>query len=686
MKITSSAFLIILFVLMIILILIIKYVSFQNEDYTTTGAEYVTKTWQTSMENNKTDILFPEKCLPRFQKSSLIGLSYSGGGSRSYTSMIGYMRGLVSTGLYKNVDYVSTNSGGSWFNSVYTIAKTNGFTDSELLGRSIELSKMNLINLSAENFTENLLKIIGINKFMGARINNGGIAAGLLFELTINRRVLYDCWNYAIGENFLGPYGLNEKILTLNNTYAEDITKNTKIKKEDILTLKDTDPFCIFVGCLICNIEKGTACPYKIVEMTPLYSGILQSNKLSDNTIIGGYVVENFAFGCAAPFTPLKYTDYSSLVNKYSTYCSDNPFNVTVKKAEHEVFMVRDMIGISSAAYASIAYSISQKLPLIDLNLLTPSYRIWYKNIFSPTTSDSQCSLDVDINLSKTRCKASKGYDDDSCSSYLGKCYSISAPQCSSGSDCSYNYKNSSCNNKNGGSSYYCRYGFFKCDCITKNREQYNKKPYKSRFVQIGDGVHTENLGIIPLISRGVNKIICFANSDSRIFDDNGNVLKDTCYTDISNLFGYKKNKDCDSYKFINIEDQVFNESDYDLVFNDFKNSFVKGGPTYSRRKLNVIQNTYHGVKGGYEVDILFLLLQPSKKFLNSVPSGMKKIIESDFFQIIFQSFPSYPTVFPNPPLLIQLTNLQINLLSTFTHWSITQPEVMAHVKDLLTV
>ena len=156
MKITSSAFLIILFVLMIILILIIKYVSFQNEDYTTTGAEYVTKTWQTSMENNKTDILFPEKCLPRFQKSSLIGLSYSGGGSRSYTSMIGYMRGLVSTGLYKNVDYVSTNSGGSWFNSVYTIAKTNGFTDSELLGRSIELSKMNLINLSAENFTEKM--------------------------------------------------------------------------------------------------------------------------------------------------------------------------------------------------------------------------------------------------------------------------------------------------------------------------------------------------------------------------------------------------------------------------------------------------------------------------------------------------------------------------------------------------
>ena len=658
-----------LLVAFVVLIFVIRSVSY-SEPFQNT---FVTKVWQTSTEDGKSEVLFPEKCFPRFQKENTIGMACSGGGCRSMTALIGYQRALNRLNLYKNIDYVTSVSGGSWFNAIYLYGQSKGFTIDTLLGKNISPDVMTSDNLDKINFELPYEK----NFFMGSVQNKQQTFANFLYALLpANGIPYYKTWSYIIGKTFLEHYGLNENVpLTLNNKFADEINKsnNTNLK---ILRLKDTDPFWISIGSLMC--KSNDPCPLLLIENTPLYSGILQTYEMPNKSKIGGYVVETFAFGCDSPSTKLP---YSNLIDRYKEFCLSYPVNVTVNNLENTCFTLSDMISLSSSGYSSTLYKLAEKDPTYNFTYLNPAYRIWYKNPYIASTSDSQCSL----NLLKDRCDASDNYDRESCYSYNARCYSLSAPQCNSDNNCAYSALKTSCIN-NKGSSLYCRYKNFKCTCQTKDRQTYKKKEYRSRLVQIGDGQHIENLGIVSLVARGVKKIICFSNPETKIFDEGANLIKNSCQVDISDLFGIKN--DCDTAKLKGRNVQIFNSSDYDIVFKDFRNTFASGGPTFSRRRLNVRQNLLHNVKGGYQVDILFIFLQPSTKFLNSIKNKkLRDGIKKDFLDFKFSKFPNYETIQAN--LLeggLELTRVQINLLSSYTDWCIQQPDLQKHVREILSL
>jgi hypothetical protein len=628
---------------------------------------FIAKVWET---NPKEDIFFPEKCLPRFNKKNItVGLAYSGGGNRSFSSIMGYIRYINKIGLYKNVDYISSVSGGSWFNGVYSFAMSKGFSPESLLGKSLDIKNMSVINLEKENFNNNY--------FMGKCLRDGQVIKHGLYALSPGNGIKYsDAWSYLIGKIFLEPYGLNQNVpCTLNKEMASQININNKTNL-DILKLQDTDPFWICNGTLQ-SVGNDFIKEFLISEFTPMYSGFLKSNILSNNLKIGGYVVETFAFGCQYPTKGL---NYSNIIEKYKEFCNKNPFLISANNIENKCFTLRDMLGISSSAYSKFYYDLTPKSKIPDLTLFTPTFNVWFKNILQDTTSDNQCTY----NIFKNRCETKNGFDEDSCRQYLGKCYSMSAKQCTNNTDCSFNKNNFTCDNIKNGSSLNCRNKNFSCECV-KSSNTYKKKDYKSIPCRIGDGLTTDNLGILSLLSRNVNRIICFANSNLRIFDDRGNVIKDSdgnelCYRDIQDLFGIQKNKNCDTDKFVNTQIQIFDSSEYYLVFEDFKKTFLKGGPTFSRRSLNVIKNELYGVKGGYKVDILFLLLQPSLKFNSLLPSDVKNEISKKY-----SNFPNFKTLVDQPLQgVINLTGFQINLLSSYTEWCIQQPELSKHIIELL--
>jgi len=617
---------------------------------------YLTKIWQTSATKEpNSEILFPEKCLNRFNKTSYCGLAYSGGGARSYAAIIGYLRALNKTGLYSNVDYISTSSSGSWFNGVYSFATSKGISSNELLGESIQLSTMNLDALYNKNDN---------NTFMGSRINNERVTIREINNSISTKIPINDIWNHVIGKLFLEPYGLNKDVpATLNNTFANDIN-NVNGTNLDILRLKDTDPFWICNASLFYEFDNS---PFSIINFTPMYSGITKTYLIKNELNLGGYVVENYAFGCDLQNnSKFDYVDYSSLVNNYGTFCKNNPFFRTMNNPKSKCFTLRDMMGTSSSKFVN-------NIALFKLlNFLGSQYNILYKNLNPPTTNDDQCGGLINLNGS---CNVDNKFASDSCTSYLGKCYSTTTPQCKADGDCTYNFLNGCTNNKGGG-SLNCRMGFLKCTCNKNSIPPYDTNEYKSKSLRIGDSGSLDDLGIISLVARGVNKIVSFVNTQD-------------AKTRIANLFGVKEKNNLSSIvEGLQIFDSVF----YNNVLSDFDNCKRTNVPIYSRQKLSVLKNNLYGVKGGYDVDILFLVLEPCLNFINLLPLQLKNLINrfpnSDFiYSSRFTTGSIDPMNMDEGSRLygiLTLSSTQINLISTYTDWCISQPEISRHVNDLL--
>jgi hypothetical protein len=80
----------------------------------------------------------------------IVGLAFSGGGIRSATFNLGVLQGLANLGLIKDIDYLSTVSGGgyigSWFTTWIRHCQTNGQTESAIESKT-EKTKTGIVEL-----------------------------------------------------------------------------------------------------------------------------------------------------------------------------------------------------------------------------------------------------------------------------------------------------------------------------------------------------------------------------------------------------------------------------------------------------------------------------------------------------------------------------------------------------------
>ena len=637
-----------------------------------------TKVWSTIISTNPYAVNFPELCpnvnndyginIPNINK---VSFAISGGGSRSFTAMVGYFRALNRMGYKNKAQYVSSISGGNWFYGLYAFSQTNtNYTDELLLGKSCGLvdqifdpSKITL-NLLTDTNKQNSL-------YYGHIFENKDLleyAAEALFLKNINIDSIY---NYCIGKIILEKYGLNQDVpIAVSSLHANDISTRN-IFNGSPLAMPPNMPFWICNTTLFFNYVSQY--PYAIIPMTPLYSGIPQIITQNTNTI-GGYLVENFAFGnTEAP------TSFEMSFNNPPCLL---PYFANLKKTNN-IRTLRDMLGVSSTAFAGALYmpqNISSILSLLlpsEASQLIPLYNIWGNTPPIATSSDSQCTNEYTTG----GCKAPNGYDKNSCTRVGAQCYSITAPQCYNSGNCKWSWSNFQCINKDtNNSNLTCRRNpsFFNplgCKCISApTYTASTKKVLNNQMARLSDGAFSDNLGILSLLARGVKKIICFVNGIDN-YDSN---------CDIQALFGIAADSCVTIGSLANNQIKVFNSADYtNILIPQFKENTKNGGPAFARVSLNVLQNLNNCILGGYNVDLILINLQPCDRFLNILSTEVKNQISSSGS---FNNFPRYKTFFQNLNFgIISLTLQQFNLLSTYTDWCLNQPELKTQVQQMFT-
>lgn len=593
------------------------------------------KTINCTMWNSITEdgcYIFPElnsEITDRDYDTDGVGLAISGGGIVAYISVIGYLRALLKLtinkkNLYDLSQYISSVSGGSWISGTYLFASEK-FDRKLLLGEYIEPSTITSKLLNEVNF----IKPNNENIFLGARALDFFIVPKMI-EFIISGGPLDKAWINTISEQFLKPYELHGKCVSLNKKESEKI-----LKKNNIQTIipKTNSPFWIcnsslFYGPLISDGITGTT-------FTPLYSGLPQILGTNANSsLIGGIYTESIGFNSTWPVYIKHHVAYLfmvtslMIVNIINEVSNNNSFNELLFKDNNEFC---NFNGNGEFKKGSETKVIMDKYNLLTLGDMIGT----------------------------------------SSSSYVGLAYSI------------------------GDETGLSKYGILD-DFNPRYNVLCSKLPKQSKVSMFGDGLFSNNLGIIPLVARNVKKIICFntsLNYDYKGIYNNGvnginvqNISEDdlTFYnSDLLPLFG--KNPDIitnGSITTVNLNArQIFSSESWEQFKTQFLNNKRKGGPTYARSTLKVLQNNKYGVKGNYYVDLCVILLQPSTIFNSLIP----KEISQTFSDLSgpFPNFPNYPLLYINKDEITNLTKEQINLLHCYTEWSIMNTELKDVIIDM---
>lgn len=104
----------------------------------------ITKAWQSI---NK-QFNFPENSYSDINNKDNIGITFSGGGDRSYIATIGYLSSFHELNYINKIKYIAGSSGGSWATVVYSYYQNDNITDNQMLGKIIFPEDIIFSNLS----------------------------------------------------------------------------------------------------------------------------------------------------------------------------------------------------------------------------------------------------------------------------------------------------------------------------------------------------------------------------------------------------------------------------------------------------------------------------------------------------------------------------------------------------------
>lgn len=181
----------------------------------------------------------------------------------------------------------------------------------------------------------------------------------------------------------------------------------------------------------------------------------------------------------------------------------------------------------------------------------------------------------------------------------------------------------------------------------------------QGRELNLVDGTFLDYSGVVSLAARGCKKIISFLNTESF----HGNY----CNFGITQLFGVDDEFQCDYHKFKD-KNRIFSLENWIQMRKDFEKRIEDGKIPFFHRKMDVLPNWRIGVNGGYETEVLFVPLLKYNKFFEQLPID----VNSDKFSEL-KNVPNIDLIFSKEGFPLELTNSQVNLISTYTDWYLTQ-------------
>jgi len=204
-------------------------------------------------------------------------------------------------------------------------------------------------------------------------------------------------------------------------------------------------------------------------------------------------------------------------------------------------------------------------------------------------------------------------------------------------------------------------------------RDAIDGRNVKTNEYNMGDGGQTDNIGLIPLLARGVKKAIVFINTPTKLKEKDRRIIADA---QVARYFGLDKEHEGVDPRYQVLEDE---EKYKELVSELFNRG--DGAPIFEST-YQVKQNNYFGVSGNYEIDIMWVYLERCMKWEEDLPANISALIgekirveDPDVVEMyehnLYEHFPNYWTFLENFPRVIDLEEEQANLLANYTTWVI---------------
>lgn len=280
------------------------------------------------------------------------GICLSGGGSRALSCAMGQLRGLRHLGLLDKVFSISSVSGGTWANTLFTYLPES-ISDDEFLGPVIlDPSQLRLSALA--DLPENSLG------WVPTRLNPASIVDTLYDLKEQYGYAINDLWQGLIGELVLKDYnlwspdgqGFDQRYVTWGNVHLQAALKNNpSLKPGDFRVIERARPVPIFNTSIFNNdSDTGDLIPFEANFQCGVRAVFPPSP--DQQGAIGGGLVDSFVMG-----------------GKYLEEAQPGYIRSTVPRRP---FALSDIAGASSCAFAELFEDLHP-----DLNGLVPRYPYW---------------------------------------------------------------------------------------------------------------------------------------------------------------------------------------------------------------------------------------------------------------------------------------------------------------------
>lgn len=251
------------------------------------------RTWDTTK-----NVVYPERDDPQFRVPGLenrpLSVAFSGGGTRSAAATLGQLRALSCLGWLPSVRYISSVSGGSWAAVPFTYLPSK-IKDEQFLGTYVPPEKLTDDVLDDAPPKESLTR---------------AISHAWPFWRAATHWIRFrgdESYAASLGDIFLRPFGLGDRSKFFSFDHqALDVTLRAnegKLTASDFLLPQPGRPYLIVGTTLIGKAHPARRDNYFPVELTPLYSGMI--NRVPDPKVpsrwFGGGFVESYAFDSRLP-------------------------------------------------------------------------------------------------------------------------------------------------------------------------------------------------------------------------------------------------------------------------------------------------------------------------------------------------------------------------------------------------
>jgi len=198
--------------------------------------------------------------------------------------------------------------------------------------------------------------------------------------------------------------------------------------------------------------------------------------------------------------------------------------------------------------------------------------------------------------------------------------------------------------------------------------------PIPAMTFQLGDGSNLDNTGLIPALQRGARRITMLINANVAFRGDRGFCgssptrpdPRGTITTNILDKFGWESPSDGIGFYEHNT---VFEKDAIFPLLCDFTRLQDHGLPLVSKQRLTVQTNERWGLRGDFDVEVLFVMLAESQAFLNTLPDETQAELAKGQAGP-FGGFPNFKTIFQNSDLTA-LSRVQVNLLAAFADYTV---------------